>query len=290
MLRFFKFHVLCIQHAWRGCWTRANELAALLGGGFLAAILWFSSPALRERGMIEAPSTIWGAAIYTAISTAACVILAFAVIFVGRLLVAPVRLYWAERDKAETLLKKEASKPRIKLSYAKPETRNLGGGSRATYLYATNEGKTDVAGAQVKIEESLFRRMGSDTWENTSILVRHNMSWGDKADDDSQKYAPIQLASGSEIIDFIEGPINITNRSTGQTFIGFRIRIDPRLWRNVNPIFVEAGTYKFGMQISALDAERDNLSLLVDWNGKQLVIRSDQEPGQVLETCEVPTI
>jgi hypothetical protein len=289
MRRFFQFQWLCICHAWRGCWTRANELAAVLGGALLAAILWASSPALRELGLIEAPTTIWDSAIYAAISAVACVIIAFVVIFVGRLLVAPVRLYWAERDKAEHLLKKEASKPRIKLSYAKPETRNLGGGSRATYLYATNEGRNDVSGTQVKIEESLFRRNGSDTWENTSILARHNMSWGDKADDDPQKYAPIQLAPGSEIIDFIEGPIGLTSRSSGQTFIGFRIRIDPRLWRNVNPTFVDAGTYKFGMQISSLDAEKDNLSLLVDWNGTRLVIRSDEEPSQVLKICEVLT-
>jgi hypothetical protein len=173
--------------------------------------------------MVEAPSTILGTAIYGAITAVVCVILAFAVIFVGRLLLAPVRLYWVERDKAEFLLKKQASKPHIRLSYAADgKTRSLGGGSKATYLYATNDGESDVTGAQVKIEEAKFKPRGSDKWENTSIIARPNMSWGDKIDGDPVKYSTVQLAPGSEPIDFIEGPIALKDR--GQIIPGFRIR------------------------------------------------------------------
>jgi len=103
MLRFLEFYWLCSKHAWRGCWTRTSELAAILGGGILWAILWIASPWLQEQQMIEAPSTYWGSAGYAAISAVASVILAFVVIFVGRFILAPSRLYWAERDRAGAL-------------------------------------------------------------------------------------------------------------------------------------------------------------------------------------------
>jgi len=101
--RFLKFHWLCIKHAWRGCLTRANELATLLGGVLLWAILWSASSWLQQNEMIEPPSTYWGAAGYQFVYAVMSVVLAFAVIFVARLVMAPVHLYWAERDRADVL-------------------------------------------------------------------------------------------------------------------------------------------------------------------------------------------
>jgi hypothetical protein len=277
------FYWIWIRGAFRDSFKIANTWSGLWGAALLYAVIWWRG---YKMSLPEDPIA----------QTAVLALLAAGATWVAILIVQfiqePAQIFFAQKDKIKNLedqlhvAKNAAGKPHIRLSYAKPETRTLGGGSKATYLYATNEGKNDVTGAQVKIEESLFRRNGSDKWENTSILARHNMSWGDKADNDPQKYAPIQLAPGSEIIDFIEGPIKITYNS-GQEFIGFRIRIDPRLWRNVNPNFVEPGTYKFGIQISALDAEKHNLGVLIDWDGKQLIIRCEDDPSQVLETCEV---
>lgn len=103
MRRLLQFQALRIKHAWRGCWTRANEQATLLGGVILTALLWLASPSLQEKGMIEAPSTHWGVAAYALGTAVASVILAFGVIFVGRWLLAPSRLYWAERDRADEI-------------------------------------------------------------------------------------------------------------------------------------------------------------------------------------------
>jgi hypothetical protein len=102
MRRFFIFHWFCIQHAWRGCWTKANETASLLGGAVLWLILLGISPQLRERHLIEVPTTYWGHAGFSVALAAASVILAFAVIFLRRLFVASAHLYWAERDKTDT--------------------------------------------------------------------------------------------------------------------------------------------------------------------------------------------
>lgn len=90
-------------HAWRGSWTRANELAALLGGFVLAVLLWLFSPELREKGLVYAPTTYWGTAALAALMAAASVVLAFAVIFVYRLVLAPVNLFWSERAKVDDL-------------------------------------------------------------------------------------------------------------------------------------------------------------------------------------------
>ncbi len=178
------------------------------------------------------------------------------------------------------------NRPRLKLSYAPEKTLKHSNGSKQTFLYAINEGTSDVSDAQVKIEEAQYRKDGSDKWEGTSIVSRTNMSWGHVPDGDPQKYSTVALAPGSEVVDFISGPHNFQQQD-GQTRLGFLIRIDPRHWRNVNPAFFETGTYKFAMQTSASDVENPaKPTLFVDWDGKSLVIRSDN-PSEVLETAGV---
>jgi hypothetical protein len=101
MLKTIKFCWYCIRHAWRGCWTRANELGAVLGGVLLALAIWLCSSYLRQRELIEAPTSYWGVAALSAGMAICSVILAFLLIFFTRLLLAPVRLYWDQRERAD---------------------------------------------------------------------------------------------------------------------------------------------------------------------------------------------
>jgi hypothetical protein len=100
---YFKFAWRCIKQAWRGCWTKANEWAALLGGTSLFLILYFARNRLEALKLIEAPTTYWGVAGYELALAVASVILAFLVIFMGRLVLAPATLYWEQYQKAGSL-------------------------------------------------------------------------------------------------------------------------------------------------------------------------------------------
>jgi hypothetical protein len=103
MLDFIKFGWRCFKHAWRGCWTMANELAGLLGGGILFVILFLLRDWLRAMNWIEAPTTLWGTAGYAVALAVASVVLSFLVIFSWRLALAPAQLYWEQYRKAERL-------------------------------------------------------------------------------------------------------------------------------------------------------------------------------------------
>jgi hypothetical protein len=93
MRQFVCFQWFCIKDAWRGCWTKANEMGGLLGAGILWAVLFFLSPRLRENQLIEAPTTYLGVAGFTFLSAVGSVTLAFFVIFIARFVTAPARLY-----------------------------------------------------------------------------------------------------------------------------------------------------------------------------------------------------
>jgi hypothetical protein len=196
----------------------------------------------------------------------------------------PTKIYNEAQEKIQELFERLDKKPRLRLSYAQDKTQPRGiDGSKLTFLYAINDKGGDVSGVQVKIEEAVLRRDGSDKWDGTSIVARTNMSWGHLDDDDPQKYSTSQLAPGSDVIDFISGPL-IAKFGSGQEILGFKIRISPK-HRIVIPFFWEKGTYRFMMQISAADTENPGkLTLFADWNGATLVIRSDD---QVLETAEI---
>lgn len=120
MRKFWSFRWLCLKEAWRGCWTRANEKGGLLGAGILWLVLVLSSRHLRELGLIDAPTTIWGVAGFTFASAVASVLLAFFVIFFGRLATSSARLWWQEHDarsRAETeLAELQLEKSEIQLS------------------------------------------------------------------------------------------------------------------------------------------------------------------------------
>jgi hypothetical protein len=181
-------------------------------------------------------------------------------------------------------------RPQLMLVYAPDKTLPLSDGSRQTFLYAVNPSDTDVSGAQVKIEQAMYSRAPESLWEKTTIVARPNMSWADKADGDPNKYSAVQLAPGKEVIDFIWGPREltqiITDESTGvkrhDTQRWFEIRIDPRQRHTVQPVFYQAGTYKFVMQVSARDAKPASLTLYVHWDESDFVIYNDLD--QVLES------
>ena len=133
-----------------------------------------------------------------------------------RLISAP---YWMAKEDALSG-RGTKNKQRVSLSYAGDKTIKHNNGSKHTFLYATNEGGGDAAGTQVKIEEARFRRDGSDIWEGTSIVSRTNMSWGFLPDGDPQKYSTVQLAPGSEPVDFVSGPHNFQLQD-GSMQLGF---------------------------------------------------------------------
>ena len=118
------------------------------------------------------------------------------------------------------------------------------------------------------------------------------MSWCALPDDRWQdKYSGMQLQPGSDLVDFISGPHTEENSADSTNPSGhypvdpfFKIRIDPKhVGVGVLPFFTEKGTYKFVMQVSAPNAGKpEQLTLLVDWNGKDFAIRSTN--GEILET------
>jgi hypothetical protein len=101
LLRFASFVWLCAKHAWAGCWTRANELAAVVGGGCLWFILLLLSPKLREQQVIEAPTTYWGSAGLATVSAIVSIFLAFVMVFAVRFALAPSQFYWMAQDKLD---------------------------------------------------------------------------------------------------------------------------------------------------------------------------------------------
>jgi hypothetical protein len=56
----------------------------------------------------------------------------------------------------------------------------------------------DVAGAQVVIDQSMFRARGSARWVPTRIHTRHIMSWANVRDGHPEKYAPRQISKGDD--------------------------------------------------------------------------------------------
>jgi hypothetical protein len=169
--------------------------------------------------------------------------------------------------------------PKLSLSYAADATVKHSNGTIQTFIRVKNEARNDISGAQVKIEEAVVKKNGSDTWENTSILSRTNMSWGQEPDGGAQKYSTIQLAPGKgDILDFLTGPLFPSGHP-----VVFKIRVDPK-HKGINPFFSHIGTYRFVLQASALNAEPKQLTIFADWDGGKLVIR---DGSRILETTEV---
>jgi hypothetical protein len=88
-----RFYWLCIKDAWRGSWGSANSWAALLG----AVVLWLGAELMGYQVIL--PSTFAG----TIFLFVLCLFAAWAVIFVARLIYAPVRLHESSQIKIRGL-------------------------------------------------------------------------------------------------------------------------------------------------------------------------------------------
>ncbi len=198
-------------------------------------------------------------------------------VYMWKYLTLPTKMWNESEDKIRKL---SEGRPSLKLAYGNGKTSNRGN-HKMTYVNAISEGAGDVMGARVLLDEVMFKARGSDKWVPTRINTRHIMSWTNVPDDPNrrgEKYGPRQISQGDNTVDFITCPaVDDKGRRA------FVFRIDPDHFRAVFPVFIEPGTYRFVMQLSApnvLDPPR--LTLLVEWDGQTATIQS--EDGQVLET------
>jgi hypothetical protein len=199
------------------------------------------------------------------------------VFYAYKYLTLPTKM-WNESE--EKIRKVSEGRPSLKLAYGNGKTSDRGN-HKMTYVNAISEGAGDVMAARVLLDEVMFKAPGSDKWVPTQINTRHIMSWTNVPDDPNrrgEKYGPRQISQGDNTVDFITCPaMDDKGRKA------FVFRIDPDHFRAVFPVFIELGTYRFVMQLSApnvLDPPR--LTLLVEWDGQTATIQS--EDGQVLET------
>jgi hypothetical protein len=102
MVKFLKFAGLCIKGAWSGSFSKANAGAGFLGGTITVLLLIYYPP-LRDFAMSAAPALMWGTLLLTLLAEAASVALAFVIIFLGRLIWVPAKLYWGQRELADKL-------------------------------------------------------------------------------------------------------------------------------------------------------------------------------------------
>jgi hypothetical protein len=109
------FYRKCVLIAWRDSLATANTAAALLGGLVLLLILQHAD--LKVLRDMEGPTTIGGTVLFTVAMAIVSVGLAWAVIFICRLLAAPVNLYHGLAQEIETL--KAQNEPQISLSFSR---------------------------------------------------------------------------------------------------------------------------------------------------------------------------
>jgi hypothetical protein len=184
----------------------------------------------------------------------------------------PTKMWNESEEKIKAL---SEGRPSLKLAYGNGKTSDRGN-HKMTYVNAISEGAGDVMGAQVVIDQSMFRARGSDRWVPTTINTRHIMSWANVPDGRPEKYAPRQISKGDNTVDFVTCPVINGKGSIAVDDKGrkaFVFRIDPDHFRAVFPAFFEFGTYRFVMQLSApnvLDPPR--LTLLVEWDGQTATI------------------
>jgi hypothetical protein len=100
MLKAIKFWWYCIKFACSGSFTLANAVAGFLGGTITVLLLVYYPP-LHDFAMSAAPALMWGTLLLTLLAEAASVALAFVAIILFRLIWAPARLYWEQRERAD---------------------------------------------------------------------------------------------------------------------------------------------------------------------------------------------
>jgi hypothetical protein len=126
-------------------------------------------------------------------------------VYLWKHLTVPTKM-WNESE--EKIRRLSEGRPSLKLAYGNGKTSDRGN-HKMTYVNALSEGGGDVVGAQVVIDQSMFRARGSDKWVPTKINTRHIMSWTNVPDDPTrrgEKYGPRQISQGDNTVDFITCP------------------------------------------------------------------------------------
>jgi hypothetical protein len=80
-------------------------------------------------------------------------------------------------------------------------------------------------------------------------------------------------------VDFITGPLLPT--TYGKFVRGIQVRFDPR-HAGMGPNFLDLGTYKFVVQVSAHETPPAELALLVHWSKNGLVIETEGQTYQII--------
>jgi hypothetical protein len=153
----FKFWWRCIQHAWRGAWTKANELGALAGGAIVTFLLWIFTPYLKAHDWVEAPTSYLGVTPLAFATAVASTVVLFVVIFLSKFVRAPANLYWEEQRRAENLNRD--------LQFARGDTQSAGPNWPIHELFS-------------HLEPNALNEPGKTLWEVASLKVRDAASLG----------------------------------------------------------------------------------------------------------------
>ena len=260
------FYWACIKDAWRGCWTRANELASLLGGGIFWGMLFLLSSRLQENQFIEAPTTYLGVTGFTFVSVAASVVLAFFVIFIGRLVAAPARLCATAQKNLKKMSDQVSAlermtEPQFSLSFH-PEAEGL---ERAIVEYPpTRQGPLKFDATFVRIRVGALSK--TTVAGGLAFLTRLQ-----KESADGKSLSDIRLPQhvslrGDRLFDVYPGvlcPIDFLMCSSENN----KLLVPESNWpRILNNVFNETGTYHFTITVNFQVS--DSITIAVGWGGR----------------------
>jgi hypothetical protein len=268
------------REALRGTSGFANDWQWIFGNPTVAAI---ASVVATARGLQKV--TTGSDALDGFIAALLAFLITWAVAYVVRIILVAGGLYIKEHERANNAA--DALRPRLGVCFLKGTVVPRPEGFRHTSLNVINKSEGFVEGVLPRIIESKFKKDGSTAWRNTSIIASLNLSWcGIPDHHHAQKYSARSLRpEPPELVDFVSGPHTKSKRYSREGLTSlpypdapfFEVQIDPAhiLSRGVVPYFSEKGTYKFVIQVSAPAAGKpEQLTLFVDWDGDDFVIRS----------------
>jgi hypothetical protein len=137
MVTFFKFYWLCVKDAWGGSIGKANAWATILG----AIIIWAALLAWEYQLML--PDTLG----YGIVLVVVCLFAAWVVIFIGRFVNAPPRLYATLERELESL--KGTRKPELRVTRFYPQKDIY---TCFWYVDIQNIGRTAATGLRFQLE------------------------------------------------------------------------------------------------------------------------------------------
>jgi len=194
----------------------------------------------------------------------------FAVLFLGRLILAPAKLYWDQRRKVRAL--EDALNPRINVYFVPEElgTECVHHPSReqtCVRIVVVNTSKSvPLDDCQVHLESIYFRREGDDDFEWLAHYSPVNLSWsGTLLTADNEKYGATKLMPGER------RPVDVIRsyESENEVYLlpdnpGFGLR-----WLS------DFGTYRLRIVVFGEPSRPKEIYLDVDWSG---------DPGNLVVT------